>query len=192
VAALVVAVATIVILVTGVLKPSAPRQSAGPPLALTCPVVDTVRVGYYLVPSGPIAGYCQPQLINAAQILNAARKYGLPERAREIGVMTAIGESGLRNLDFGDKAGPDSRGIFQQRANWGPVATRMNPLAASESFFGRLIGLPGWNTLPPTAVAHAVQANADPNYYTKFWSRAQTLVVGLEPYLIVKKPAGVR
>lgn len=178
-------------LVTGVLKPSSPPQKPVQPVALTCPVVDPVRVGKYLVPSGPIAGYCQPQLINAAQILTAARNYALPERVREIGVMTAIGESGLRNLDFGDTAGPDSRGLFQQRANWGPLATRMNPLLASESFFRRMLGVPGWNTLPPTVVAHAVQANADPNYYAKFWSRAQNLVVGLEQYYTVPKPSNV-
>jgi hypothetical protein len=149
------------------------------PLAISCPDVAPVMVGKLRVPAGPIGGYCQPQLINAAQIMNAGRQYALPIRSQEIGVMTAIGESGLRNLTFGDKVGPDSRGLFQQRSNWGPLAERMNPYIAAQKFFRRMLGVPGWQTRPPTEVAHAVQANANPNYYTTFWPRAQEIVVAL-------------
>ena len=51
-------------------------------------------------------------------------------------MMTAIGESNLVNVNYGDLAGPDSRGLFQQRANgaWGSYADRMNPrIAATNS-----------------------------------------------------------
>jgi hypothetical protein len=93
--------------------------------------------------------------------------------------MTAIGESGLRNLTYGDSAGPDSRGIFQQRSNWGPVAQRMNPYSASYYFFQHMFGIAGWQKLTPTQVAHLVQGNANPDYYTPYYSRAVTIVDGL-------------
>ena len=70
-----------------------------------------------------VAGYASDQLVNAAQIMNAANAAGLPQQAQIIGVMTAIGESGLRNLAYGDDlqgvTNPDgtltsSLGLFQQ------------------------------------------------------------------------------
>jgi len=128
------------------------------------------------VPAGPVAGFCQAQLVNAVYIIAAGRASDAPIAAQEIAVMTAIGESGLRNLNYGDTAGPDSRGLFQQRGNWGPLAVRMDPYKAAKLFYGRLLGLPGWQKLTPTAAAHAVQGNADPGYYTQFVARAQELV----------------
>lgn len=186
--AIVVVLATVIALTIGVLKPSTPKQHSAPPAAVTCPQVAPVLVGFFMVPAGPIAGYCQSELIDAAQILHAARDFNLNERAQQIGVMTAIGESGLRNLTFGDTAGPDSRGIFQQRANWGSLSDRMDPFRASQHFYQRMIGVAHWDTLPPTAVAHAVQGNADPDYYAQFWSRAGEVVSGLETYYYVPPP----
>jgi hypothetical protein len=56
---------------------------------------------------------------------------------KTIGVMTAMGESGLANLEHGDAAGADSRGLFQQRANgaWGSLKDRMTPYTAAYNFF---------------------------------------------------------
>jgi hypothetical protein len=186
-AAIVVALATVIVLTLGVLKPSTPKPPSTGPTAASCPAVPAVVVGVFLVPAGPIGGYCQPQLINAAQVMNAARDDGLDLHSQQVGVMTAIGESGLRNLNFGDIAGPDSRGIFQQRANWGSLADRMNPFTAAKQFYHHMLGVPGWNTMTPTQVAHAVQANADPNYYTKFWDRAGLVVQGLNAAYHVQK-----
>ncbi len=69
----------------------------------------------------PIDGYSGDQLKNAAYIMNAAEALGLSQQGQVIGVMTAMGESSLQVLDRGDTAGPDSRGLFQQRGNgaWG-------------------------------------------------------------------------
>lgn len=150
------------------------------PIAAACPKVTSVLVGRISVPSGPIAGYCQPNLRNAAEIIRAARSMHLPPRAMEIAVTTAIGESGLRNIEFGDKAGPDSRGLFQQRTNWGPLSARMDPYTAARAFYSRMIGVPKWWSRPVTEVAHAVQGNADPDYYTKFEVRAQLIVGALK------------
>jgi hypothetical protein len=55
----------------------------------------------------------------------------------------------------------------------------MDPYTAARNFYVRMIGVQGFNSRPPTEVAHAVQGNADPNYYTQFWVRAQIIVTTL-------------
>jgi hypothetical protein len=158
------------------------------PTIPACPPVADVTVGPYLVPAGPVAGYCQSQLVNAAQVLRAAQSYGLSVHGEEIGVMTAIGESSLRNVDYGDTAGPDSRGIFQQRSNYGALANRMDPYTAARAFFQRMQGIVDWPALAPTVVAHTVQRNADPDYYTQYWPAAVKVVTALNKDML---PAAV-
>jgi hypothetical protein len=179
-----IAIATGVVLaivLAGVVLPLAfsPAKPHHRSLGISCPKVPTVHVGKIVVPRGPVAGYCQPQLVNAAAIINAGRSTGVDKRIQSIGVMTAIGESGLRNLNYGDAVGPDSRGLFQQRSNWGTLKQRMTPFTAARRFFIRLLGVPGWNHLTPTQAAHAVQRNADPGYYAQFYDRAQVIVAAL-------------
>jgi hypothetical protein len=161
--------------VTGIVQASA---SVSP-----CPDVPPTTVGEIQVPRGPVAGFCQAQLVNAAKIMTAARDMGIGRRTQAVGVMTAIGESKLRNLDYGDAAGPDSRGVFQQRDNgaWGTLEQRMDPYLAARTFFVKVTKVPGWQTMDPTALAHAVQVNADAGYYRQFWTQAQEIVSTLTP-----------
>ncbi|GAA4178702.1 hypothetical protein GCM10022287_29490 [Gryllotalpicola koreensis] len=161
-----------------------PQASDSPAFALpACPAADPVTVGDIVVPRGPVAGYCQARLVNAAQVIRAAQSLGIGTHTQAVGVMTAIGESGLVNLDYGDAAGPDSRGLFQQRDNgaWGTYAERMDPYTAALHFFQKAIRVPGWQTMEPTALAHAVQRNADPGYYAKYWPEAEQIVAALNP-----------
>jgi len=125
--------------------------------------------------SGP---YSSEQMTNAAAIVDAGKKLGLSVRDQTIGVMTALGESSLTVVDHGDVAGPDSRGLFQQRANgaWGTLADRMDPTTSATSFFTALAGVAGRDAMAPTLVAHAVQRNADPNHYAKYWDDAVAIV----------------
>ena len=125
---------------------------------------------------GPFHG---EQIINAAQIIIAANDLGIDVRGQAVAVMTAIGESTLINVDHGDFVGPDSRGLFQQRANgaWGSYADRMNPRIAATSFFHALLQVPGWESMAPTLAAHDVQRNADPYHYAPSWTIA-VLIVG--------------
>jgi hypothetical protein len=161
-----------------ILRPSSAPQII-PPTIPACPQVASVTVGSFRVPAGPIAGFCQAQLVNAAQILRAGQSYGLSVHGEEIGVMTAIGESSLRNVNYGDAAGPDSRGIFQQRGNYGALANRMDPYTAARAFFLRMQGIVDWPAKAPTVVAHTVQRNADPDYYTQYWDKAVAIVTAL-------------
>lgn len=163
---------------------AASRLVASPPtIAIPQPCADATAttVAGRAVPKGPVAGFCAPELAMAATILAAARDQGVGQYGETIGVMTAIGESGLRNLDYGDAAGPDSRGLFQQRDNgaWGTLADRMDPYTAATNFFRKLVRLPGWQSMTPTEAAHAVQVNADPGYYAQYWGEAQTVVAAL-------------
>lgn len=133
------------------------------------------------VPSA-VAGYSGVQLQNAAAIVSAGKALGLPARGQAIGVMTAMGESGLRVIDYGDGAGPDSRGLFQQRPNgaWGSYADRMSPAASAGNFFRALLRVRGWEQLEPSIAAHRVQGNADPFHYEPYWPAAVEVVAALE------------
>jgi endonuclease/exonuclease/phosphatase family metal-dependent hydrolase len=154
----------------GVLTQCEPENGAGSPVDLSA------------VPSGPIGamGWRGTQLVNAAYIMNTALDLGLSRRDQTIGVMTAMGESSLTVIDHGDAAGPDSRGLFQQRAlGWGSYECRMNPTCSAQSFFRALMKVDGRDSMRPTIVAHTVQRNADPEHYTKFWPDAEQVVAAL-------------
>ncbi len=70
------------------------------------------------------------QAANAALITAVAVRRGLPPRAASIALATAMQESKLRNIEHGDQAGPDSRGLFQQRPSqgWGTEEQVMDPV----------------------------------------------------------------
>lgn len=130
---------------------------------------------------GSVAGYRGVQLANAGQIIKAGRVMGLDDWTITVGVMTAMGESSLVNVDHGDKAGPDSRGLFQQRANgaWGSYSDRMNPAVSAANFFKALLRVPGYHALTPTLAAHRTQRNRDPNHYAKYWPAAVEVFTSL-------------
>lgn len=123
-----------------------------------------------------LAGYNSEQLLNAAWIIKAGESLSLDPWSIQVGVMTAMGESSLRVLDYGDEAGPDSRGLFQQRDSWGPLHVRMDPTGSALLFFQALVQVPGYHTMEPTMAAHLTQINADPYYYRPYWSPAGIVV----------------
>lgn len=100
------------------------------------------------------------QLANALTVAGVAGAMGMGDQAVVVGLMTALTESSLRNLDHGDPAGPDSRGIFQQRAPWGAMETRLNVSGASQLFFEALAAVPDWRNKPPWLAAQEVQRSA--------------------------------
>ena len=116
------------------------------------------------------------QVANARTIVSVARAERLPARAAVIAVATARQESGLRNLPYGDR---DSLGLFQQRPSqgWGTAAQVMDPVHASISFYGHLVAIPRWPTLPLTVAAQAVQRSAFPDAYAR-WEPLAVRVVG--------------
>lgn len=142
------------------------------------------------VPQTSIAGYGAEQLTNAAYIMAAGKALGLSARDQAIGVMTAMGESSLRSIDYGDwetggVTNPDgtrttSIGLFQQQDGWGTREERLDPYTTSTKFFEAMIAkVPDRDSLEPTIVAHRTQVNSDPYHYTKYWAAAVEVVDGL-------------
>lgn len=107
------------------------------------------------------------QAANAATITAVAVARGLPPRAASIALATAVQESGLRNIDYGDDAGPDSRGLFQQRPSqgWGTQEQIMDPVYAANAFYDALVQVEGYQELPITVAAQTVQRSAYPDAY---------------------------
>src|SRR5664279_5074963 len=104
------------------------------------------------------------QTANAATITAIALKRGLPARAATIANATAIVESKLRNLKFGDL---DSLGLFQQRPSqgWGTAAQILDPVHATNAFYDALIKINGYESMAITQVAQQVQHSAYPQAY---------------------------
>jgi len=114
----------------------------------------------------------------AAIIAGVAVQRGLPPRAVSIAFATALQESGLRNLDYGDR---DSVGLFQQRPSqgWGTVAQIMVPQYSAGKFYDALVRINNWQTRDITEVAQAVQRSGVPDGYRKHVDRARILASAL-------------
>ena len=121
------------------------------------------------------------QAANAALITAAAVRRGLPPRAATIALATAMQESKLRNIGHGDQAGPDSRGLFQQRPSqgWGTEAQIMDPYYAVNRFYDALVKIPGYETLDITDAAQQVQRSAYPKAYAQHEDMGRAFASGL-------------
>ena len=134
------------------------------------------------VPSCPLPGsgvtITPEQAGNAAVIAGVAWARGLPDRAVVIALATAQQESGLRNLDYGDR---DSLGLFQQRPSqgWGTEEQVTDPSYSAGIFFDRLVEVPGWDTGRLTDVAQTVQRSGFPEAYQKHEAMAVDLTAAL-------------
>jgi hypothetical protein len=114
------------------------------------------------------------QAANARTIAAVAAARHLPERAVVIAVATALQETHLRNLPYGDR---DSLGLFQQRPSqgWGSPAQVQDPSYAAGRFFDHLVTVPGWESGRLTDVAQAVQRSAFPDAYARWEPTAQAV-----------------
>lgn len=137
-------------------------------------------------PEAGIEGWSGEQLENAATIIRTAGALGFPREGQILGVMTAMGESSLHNIDYGDWetrgfTNPDgtrttSIGLFQQQEWWGSIEQRMDPATATTLFFDRLGRLPEWQRMEPSHAIHRVQINTDRDYYSRFQTDATAVV----------------
>jgi len=130
-------------------------------------------------PGAAPAGLSAEQAGNAAVIVAAGQRMGVPPRGWVIAVATALQESNLINLGaLGDRNDHDSLGLFQQRPpqGWGTPEQLTNPGYAATTFYERLRRVPRWQTLPLTDAAQAVQRSAYPDAYSKHEARAASIV----------------
>lgn len=103
---------------------------------------------------------------NAALISVVAVRRGMPARAASIGLATALQESKLRNIDYGDL---DSVGLFQQRPSqdWGTVEQIMDPLYSTNAFYDVLAKVPDYVHMPINDAAQIVQRSGYPHAYAQ-------------------------
>src|SRR3954464_15615317 len=116
------------------------------------------------------------QAANATTITTVAKRLGLPDHAVTIALATALQESKLHNLRYGDR---DSLGLFQQRPSqgWGTPAQLMDPAYAAAAFFRELDRVSDWQTRSVTDAAQAVQRSNAPQAYAQWEPLARTLAV---------------
>jgi hypothetical protein len=103
-----------------------------------------------------------------------ATDMAMPGRALLIILMTGYQESGMKNLDHGDR---DSVGWLQQRPSqgWGTIEQIMDPAFAAESFYQALRSVAGWDTMSLNDAAQAVQRSGFPDAYAKHEDAARAL-----------------
>lgn len=133
------------------------------------------------VVGGGTAELAPDQAVYASLITAVAVQRGLPPRAATIALATAMQESKLRNIDHGDQAGPDSRGLFQQRPSqgWGSEAQVMDPYYAANAFYDALVQIPGYESMEITEAAQRVQRSAFPTAYAQHEQMGRFFASGL-------------
>lgn len=114
------------------------------------------------------------QAKNASIIVAESYNRGLSEQAAVIALATAWQESGLRNLNYGDR---DSLGLFQQRPSydWGTEEQIMDPWYSSGRFYEELIKFEGWESTDVNDIAQKVQRSGHPEAYRKHETNARAL-----------------
>ena len=138
---------------------------------------------------GSVTGLTDEMRANAAVIVQVGRELGVSDYGIVIALATAMQESTLRNLDWGDR---DSVGLFQQRpsSGWGSVEQLTTPSHAARLFYGGpsnpnagytrgLLDIAGWESMPLTVAAQAVQISAFPDAYAKWEASAWTWLAEL-------------
>jgi hypothetical protein len=164
---------TVLLALAGTGQPPAPVTGGG------CRLTGTTTSG---TSSHPGAGLelDAEQVTNARIVVGVAHSLGLPDQAAVIGLATALQESGLRALTQAE-SDRDSAGIFQQRPSmgWGSTRQVMDPVYAAQTFYEHLVRVPGWQELPLTTAAQAVQRSAHPDVYTRWEPDATRLHVAI-------------
>lgn len=153
-----------------------------------------------------IAGYSGDALHNAAVIAQVGEELGFGKQGQLVALITAMQESQLGNNP--STASPDENGdagVFQQRQleGWYGSLEEVNDVSyAATAFYngvtaesagdygsvgggtgyGHIPGLTdisGWESMPPTEAAQAVQRSAHPDAYAEHLDEAEAILEGL-------------
>jgi len=152
-------------------------KAAAPPLGLPCEAAA----------GGSTVELDLEQAQNATTIAVVGKRAGLPDHAVTIALATAMQESKLHNVDYGDR---DSLGLFQQRPSqgWGTTEQVMSPEHAAGAFYDKLTAVPGWETMAVTDAAQRVQRSGAPTAYARWEDDARVLAQALTGEV----PAGLK
>lgn len=123
------------------------------------------------------------QKANARTIIGVGKGAGIPQYGWVIALATAMQESTLINITYGDR---DSVGLFQQRTSqgWGTVAQIQDAVLSSKAFYGvashtsnpGLVDISGWQSMSVTVAAQKVQRSCCPDAYAKWEGLARDIV----------------
>lgn len=129
-------------------------------------------------PNAVAAGLGGERLANAAVIVAVGKQLGVPVQGQVVAITAAITESGLHNLDHGDR---DSLGLFQQRPSqgWGSPAQILNPTYAATQFYRHLLDIPGWQRMSVNDAAQAVEKSGRPTAYAPNEYTARQIVAAV-------------
>ncbi|MEC4018263.1 C40 family peptidase [Streptomyces sp. H27-D2] len=116
----------------------------------------------------------EEQIPNAKAIQATGVAMKVPSRGQVVALATALQESGLRNLDYGDR---DSLGLFQQRPSqgWGTAAQIRHPVHSSTKFYEGLLKVSGWESMTVPQAAQTVQRSGFPGAYARWEPLATAL-----------------
>lgn len=114
----------------------------------------------------------------ASIIVGLSVRRGLPPRAASIAMATVYQETGIRNLDYGDR---DSVGLFQQRPSqgWGTEEQLQDPYYATNRFYDALVRIDGWEQGDITEIAQRIQRSGYPDAYRDHEADARVLASSL-------------
>ncbi|NED97931.1 M23 family metallopeptidase [Phytoactinopolyspora alkaliphila] len=149
--------------------------------------------GEHCAATGTAPGLDDEQSRVARIIIAEGQKAGVPRRGLIVALVTAAVESGVRNLDYGDR---DSLGVFQQRPSmgWGTPGQIMDVSYAARAFYGGpggpnslgaaseppgLLDIAEWHRIPVGDAAQAVQRSAYPERYGRWEQRARAWLADL-------------
>ena len=160
--------------------PSAPVLNAVPAVVIT-PTPAPAR--------GTVTPLTPDMAANARLIIAVGRAAGASDAALVVALAAAAQESGMRNIDYGDR---DSLGLFQQRpsSGWGTKEQVMDAERATRAFFGGsvnpnpgitrgLLDIAGWEAMTVTQAAQAVQLSGHPDLYANWEASARSWLADL-------------
>jgi len=159
--------------------------------ASAAPVLNAVPA--VVITPAPVRGTVTPltadMAANARLIISIGRDAGASDAALVVALAAAAQESGMRNIDYGDR---DSLGLFQQRpsSGWGTEEQVMNAERATRAFFGGsvnpnpgitrgLLDITGWEAMTVTQAAQAVQLSGHPDLYANWEASARSWLADL-------------
>lgn len=155
--------------------------------------------------NGPAVGNLTPmQMSRAAAVVQSGREMGISDRGIVVALATASQESGFKvyaNDGKGNDLNPDQKGIaasmksphdavgtdhgsiglFQQQWPWwGTMPELMDPATSARKFYGALVKVKGWESLPVTEAAQRVQRSAYPDAYADDETLAEQLLTTID------------
>ncbi|CAF1064536.1 unnamed protein product [Adineta steineri] len=174
--------------VAGSCQPTATCAGKSDPANL-CPGGNNIQCCTGGSSSGGNLPYLNAKQSTYARIIGkAARDNGLPRRACEVAIVTAIVESNIRvyaNSKVAESykyphdavgSDHDSVGIFQQRPQfWGTVKDCMDPKTSANKFYNALKGVAGWQSVSVGTAAQKVQRSAYPLRYDEHTTKATAI-----------------